>query len=103
MKARTTQEKPKAPEPAVTHEQMLKKMGIKDEDFKDYLKKHTKFLNSLNASQKKFHHRNTPKKKVDEVAKSLGPNVTQDHVKSLFKEAPPVQGLMAISCCRNRN
>jgi hypothetical protein len=102
MKARTTQEKPKAPESVVTHEQMLN-MGIKDEDFKDYLKKHTKFLNSLNASQKKFHHRNTPKKKVDEVAKSLGPNVTQDHVKSLFKEAPPVQGLMAISCCRNRN
>ena len=99
MKTRKTQEKAKDPQPVVTHEQMLKKMKIKDDDFKDYLKKHAEFLNSLNASQKSFHHRNTPKMKVGEVAKSLGPNVTPEHVKSLFKEAPPVRGLMAVSCC----
>jgi hypothetical protein len=99
MKAGETRAKAKTGEPSVTREQMLKRMGIKDDDFRDYLRKHTKFLKSLNASQKRFHHKNTPKKKVDEVAQSLGPNVTPEHVKSLFKEAPPVQGMMAVSCC----
>src|ERR1700747_925364 len=100
MKAKKTRVESKTAKPAVTREQMLKKMGIKDEDFKDYLKKHGSFLKSLNASQKKFHPTNTPKKKVAEVAKSLGPHVTTEHIKTLFKEAPPVRGLMAISCCK---
>jgi hypothetical protein len=101
MKAGTTRAKTNTGESSVTREQMLKKMGIKDEDFRDYLTKHANFLNSLNANQKKFHHRNTPKKKVAEVAKTLGPKVTPEHVKKLFQEAPPVQGMMAVNCCRN--
>jgi hypothetical protein len=102
MKAEKTTGKSRTLEASTAREQMLKQMGIKDEDFRDYLKKHAAFLKSLNAKQKNFHHKNTPKQKVAEVAKSLGPDVTTDHIKKLFKEAPPVQGVMAIRCCQNR-
>jgi hypothetical protein len=99
MKTTETRVKGTAPKGEITREHMLKRMGIKDEDFRDYLKKHASFVKSLNASQRKFHHQNTPKKKVADVAKSLGPEVTTEHIKKLFKEAPPVRGLMGVSCC----
>jgi hypothetical protein len=102
MKATRTPGKAGSPKAEVTREHILKRMKIKDEDFRDYLKKHSTFLKSLNANQRKFHHANAPKKKVVEVAKSLGPDVTTEHIKQLFKEAPPVRGLMALSCCRNQ-
>jgi hypothetical protein len=89
-----------SPKSTLTREQMLKKIGLKDEDFRDYLKKHTEFLNSLNVSQKKFHFKNRPKKKVKEIAKSLGPNCTSEHIMLLFEEAPPVLGISPIGCCR---
>lgn len=102
MKAATkSQKKRPATNAEISREQMLKRMGIKDADFRDYLTKHAAFLKSLNASQRKFHHSNIPRKKVGEVAKSLGPDVTSEHVKRLFKEAPPVMGVMSVSCCRN--
>jgi hypothetical protein len=99
MKAKKSTGKSKTADASTSREQMLQQLGIKDEDFRDYLKKHASFLKSLNANQKKFHHKNTPKQKVKEVAQSLGPAVTTDHIKKLFKEAPPVQGVMAIRCC----
>lgn len=101
MTAKKTQKKAATTRAEVTREQMLKRMGIKDEDLRDYLRKHNSFVQSLNTSQRKFHHRNTPKKSVSEVAKSLGPDVTSEHIKKLFKEAPPVRGMMSLSCCRN--
>lgn len=95
-----TPQKAASPKSTLTREQMLKKIGIKDEDFRDYLKKHTEFLNSLNDGQKEFHFKNRPKKKVKEIAQSLGPNVTSEQIKSLFEEAPPTLGVSAIGCCK---
>lgn len=83
-----------------TRKELLDRMGIDDQDFRDYLRKHDAFLKSLNPSQRKFHEGNTQTPRpVEAVAKSLGHDVTPEHIKSLFEEAPPVEGMMNIRCC----
>ncbi len=85
---------------AITRAEMLTKMGISDADFRDYLTKHGTFLKSLNESQTAFHKRNNPGTPVNDIARSLGPGVTSTHVKTLFSELPPVQGVSPTNCCR---
>jgi hypothetical protein len=86
-----------------TREELLHRMGINDPDFRDYLRKHVAFLKSLNSSQRKFHEKNTQTpRSVDAIAKSLGPDVTHEHIKNLFEEAPPVEGMAGVSCCSSR-
>ncbi len=86
-----------------TRKELLERMSIGDEEFRDYLKKHHSFLKSLNPSQRKFHEGNTQTPKtVESVAQSLGRDVTPEDIKSLFEEAPPVEGMMGVRCCGNR-
>ncbi len=83
-----------------TREELLDRMGINDPDLRDYLRKHVAFVKSLNSSQRKFHEKNTgTPRPVEAVAKSLGADVTPEHIKGLFEEAPLVEGMAGVSCC----
>ena len=85
---------------AMTHEQMLNKMGIGKDDFHDYLKKYSDFFGNLNACQQEFHRRNVPARTFDDIAMSLGPNAKPEHVEALFAEASVSGGVLPIACCR---
>ena len=69
----------------MTHEEMLKKMGLTKEEHKDLLTKFTAFHNSLNANQQKVIARSMPSAK--DAAKSFGPGVTAEHLHSLTASA----------------
>lgn len=86
----------------MTRRQMLDQIGITDEHFRDYLRKYSSFLKSLEPSQREFHYDHAGKSTVDEVAKSLGPDVTTKDIEQLFAESPPVHGICIIECCRHR-
>jgi RNA recognition motif-containing protein len=83
----------------MTRQQMLDKMRITDEDFRDYLRKHSVFLNSLEPRQREFHHHHVGKMTVEELAKAFGPDVTAKDIESLFAECPPVHGILFARCC----
>ncbi|HSY02752.1 MAG TPA: hypothetical protein VK819_11380 [Acidobacteriaceae bacterium] len=76
----------------MTREDMLKKMGIGDGDFRDYLTKLSAFRNSLNAAQRAFFDGGKPT--VDQMAKWFGPDATAGDVEKLFAEAPPQNGII---------
>jgi hypothetical protein len=84
----------------MTRQQMLDEMGITDESFRDYLRKYCSFLNSLEPSQRAFHYEHAGQEGVEEVAKSLGPDVTAREIEHLFAECPPVRGIVVMQCCR---
>ena len=83
----------------VDREDLLKRIGIDDGDFRDYLKKSVQFIDSLDREQRKFHLDHLPTRTIEQVAESLGPDVTEDDVRLLFAEAPPVEGVMFVMCC----
>jgi hypothetical protein len=83
----------------MTRQQMLDLMGITDEDFRDYLRKYCSFLNSLEPRQREFHYDHAGRSTVEEVAKSLGPDVTAKDIEHLFAECPPVRGVVIMECC----
>lgn len=83
----------------MTREQMLNKLGTTDEDFRDYLRKHSSFLNSLEPRQREFHHNHVGKMKVEEIAKSFGPDVTVKDIEDLFEECPAMHGTFFTACC----
>lgn len=83
----------------MTREKMLDRMGITDEDFRDYLGKYSTFLNSLKHGQQEFHYAHAGRSTVEEVAKSLGPDVTAKDIERLFAECPPVEGILFARCC----
>ena len=85
--------------PAMTHDEMLNKMGIGKDDFHDYLKKYSDFYSSLKENQKGFHSRVTQGSTVDDLAKSLGPNAKPEHVQALFAKAPASESKVMISAC----
>ena len=84
-----------------TREELLKRMGIEDANFRDYLKKSAHFVNSLDKNQKRFHLEHLPERTVEQVAESLGPDVTEEDVRLLFAEAPPIDGVMYVMCCKH--
>jgi len=78
----------------MTREQMLSKMGISDQDFRDFLTKLAAFRNSLNPAQLAFFHRSMPT--VDQVAQAFGSDASIQDVNNLFAEAPPMDGICCI-------
>jgi hypothetical protein len=83
----------------MTREQMLAPIGITEEDFGDYLTKYGSFLKSLKPGQREFHYDHAGRSTVEEVAKSLGPDVTAKDIERLFAECPPVDGVVSARCC----
>ena len=83
----------------MTRQQMLDKIGITDEHFRDYLRKYCSFLNSLERIQRDFHYDHVGRSTVEEVAKSLGPDVSAKDIEHLFAECPPVEGILFARCC----
>jgi hypothetical protein len=83
----------------MTHQQMLHRLGIKDEEFRDYLRKLCFFLDSLDATQREFHYKHSATKTVEQFAEALGSNATSMDVERLFAECPPVDGICIIGCC----
>jgi hypothetical protein len=87
----------------VTSDELLNRMGIKRGDFEDYSKKVSLFLESLNEDEKRFYYRNNGRT-VEQIAKSLGPDVTCEDVEKLFDCSPRTHILMlAIQCCGIKN
>lgn len=78
----------------MTREEMLAKLGISDEDFRDFLRKLEAFRRSLNPAQLEFFHRNLPT--AIQVAEAFGPTATVEEVEALFVEAPPVAGVVCF-------
>lgn len=84
-------------------EAMLKKMGIGDADFRDYLTKSAAFVASLNEAQLDFHlNSKHPTLTVTEAAAAFGPDVTEEDISKLFEEAPPVASVMFTNACCGR-
>ncbi len=83
----------------MTRQEMLNRLGVKDEEFRDYLRKLCHFLKSLDAAQREFHYKHSATKTVEQMAKSFGPDVTTKDVEELFSECPPVRGICILECC----
>jgi hypothetical protein len=80
--------------------EMLNKMGIGDDDFRDYLKKSSDYLATLNEAQMKFHtNSKPPTATIAQAAASLGPDVTAEDIQQLFAEAPPIEGILFTNYC----
>lgn len=78
----------------MTREEMLSKLGISDQDFRDFLTKLATFRSSLNPAQLALYHRALPT--VDQVAQAFGPDASIQDVENLFAEAPPMNGICCI-------
>ena len=83
----------------MTRQEMLNRLGIKDHEFRDYLRKLCHFLNSLDATQREFHYKHAGTKTVEQLAKSFGPHVTTKDIEELLSECPPVHGICIVECC----
>ena len=64
----------------MTHDDMLKKMGLTHDEHKDLLSKFSAFHGSLNDNQKKVMARSMPT--LEQAAKSFGPGVTPQHLEA---------------------
>jgi hypothetical protein len=82
----------------VPQEELLLRMGIKKDDFEDYKKKFSSFFASLNDDEKEFHIRNN-KRTAEQIAKSLGSDVSVKDVEHLFRGAPHIDHIFPIGCC----
>jgi len=71
----------------MTHEEMLKKLGLTDQQFRDLLKKHSDFLNSLDPAQQAVIKRSTPT--LAHAAASFGPGASETDVSDMLKRATP--------------
>ena len=83
----------------MNRQEMLNRLGIKDQEFRDYLRKLCYFLNSLDAAQREFFYKHAGTKTVEELAKSFGPHVTTTDIEELLSECPPVNGVCFLACC----
>jgi hypothetical protein len=66
----------------MTRDEMLKRLGLSDEELKDLLHKFVKFHKSLNDHQKAVIERSLPTTAA--AAKTFGPTVTPEHLEQLF-------------------
>jgi hypothetical protein len=84
----------------VPQEELLLRMGIKKDEWDDYKTKFSSFFASLNDEEKKFHIRNN-ERTAEEIAKSLGEDVTVKDIERLFKGVPHFEIMFPINCCRH--
>jgi hypothetical protein len=66
----------------MTRSEMLKKMGLKDEELKDLMQKFRNFKDTLNAHQLRVVTRSLPT--VTAAAKTFGDDVTAEDLQQLF-------------------
>ena len=82
----------------VTRQEILKRMAIKEADFHDYVKKISKFFDSLNEDERQFYIRNNGRT-VEQIARSLGKDVTIADVELVFNQVPRVFQVCILACC----
>jgi hypothetical protein len=66
----------------MTHDEMLKRLGLSDEELKELLQKFDKFHKSLNDRQRAVIDRSLPTTAA--TAKTFGATVTPAHLQKLF-------------------
>jgi len=77
----------------MTHEAMLKKLGLTEAQFGDLLKKHADFMNNLDTAQQKAVKRSMPT--LTEAAASFGPNASVADLRALIKKHKPSVGTLS--------
>jgi hypothetical protein len=87
-----------AGEGRVSREELLARMGIASDDFEDYVNKIALLVESLNKDEKRFYYRNNGRT-VEQIAKSLGPDVTTEDIETLFRCVPRFEVFLALACC----
>jgi hypothetical protein len=83
----------------VSPDELLMRMKISKEEFDVYKSDVSKFLDDLDDSEKEFYVRNNART-AEQIAKSLGEDVTERDIEQLFAGAPCVDGMFLISCCK---
>lgn len=66
----------------MTHKEMLKRMGLTEEEFRDLLTKFRHFYDLLNANQKAVVTRSLPT--LEAAARSFGPDVSVEDMQELL-------------------
>ncbi len=71
----------------MTRDEMLRELGLTQEQLKDLLKRHSDFMNSLDAAQKALVKSWSPS--LEAAARSFGPGATAHDVQNLINHATP--------------
>jgi len=69
----------------MTHKQMLKKLGLTEDEHRDLVTKFAAFHSSLNENQRRVVRHSMPT--AEQAAKSFGRGVTAEHIERLSTEA----------------
>ena len=86
----------------MTHEEMLKKLGLTGVQFRDLLQKYENFMNSLDADQQAVIKSSWPS--LAQAAASFGPGATEADLLGLVEHFEPAN-MTTFGCnvwCRNR-
>lgn len=82
----------------VSPDELLKRMGIKERDFKEYVSKVSHLFNSLNKDEQQFYLKNNGRT-LAQIAKSLGSDVTVGDVEVLWGGVPRIGEICILACC----
>jgi tellurite resistance protein len=83
----------------VSPDELLKRMKISKEEFDLYKSDVSKFFDGLDGPEKEFYVRNNART-AEQIAKSLGDDVTAKDIEQLFAGAPCIRGMFVVSCCK---
>ncbi len=79
----------------MTHDEMLKQLGLSREEHKQLISRFSDFYSTLNESQKTVIRRTMPT--AEQAARSFGPGTTVEHVQSLCATEAGGSVLMAVA------
>lgn len=84
----------------MTHEEMLKQLGLTDEQFHDLLQKYNNFLKSLDADQLAVMKSSEPP--MAQAAASFGPGVSEAELRRLMERFRPHDAISFFCCVLSR-
>lgn len=85
----------------MNRDEMLKEMGLSEQDFTDLVNKIANLRNSLNASQRAAFDKALPSSQ--NLARSLSDNCSPTDVESQLGEASGTKGVMCILWARSQS
>ena len=80
----------------MTDEEILKMMGLKNEELSDLCQKFNNFFNGLAPAQRKMFH--TALRTKEESRKELGAGVTPDQLEQFMRKHCPPGGTIFFGC-----
>jgi hypothetical protein len=75
----------------MNHDEMLRKLGLNDVQFRDLLAKLNKLMLSLDTKQRDVVTSSLPT--LSEAARSFGPGVSESDLEAFLEEAWPADGI----------